>query len=52
MKPKVLPKYIRKVSTNGRICIPASYRNKYKIKPGMRIGFVEKDGEIELKVKK
>ena len=35
------------VTTNkGQIVIPKKYRKKYGIKPGTKIGFVEKDGNL------
>lgn len=52
MKTNLKAMYIRKVTTNGRICIPAPIRKKLKLKPGMRVYFDDKNGKIELKVKR
>lgn len=34
------------VTTNGRVTIPHTIRKKYKIKPGTRVYFTDKNGEI------
>ena len=34
------------VNKKGQIVIPKSLREKYGIKPGTKVGFIEKDGEL------
>lgn len=36
------------VTTKGQLVIPARIRRKFGIKPGTRVRFVERDGEIVL----
>ena len=37
------------VTTKGQVTIPAELREKLGIKPGDRVGFVEKGGKVELR---
>ena len=38
------------ITTNkGQIVIPKAYRKKFGIKPGTKIGFIEKDGNLIIK---
>ncbi len=39
---------ILKLTTNGRLTIPAELRKKYNIKPGTRIHFVDEDNGIKI----
>ena len=39
---------ILKLTTNGRLTIPAQLRKKYNIKPGTRIHFVDEDNGIKI----
>jgi len=39
---------IRKLTTRGRVIIPAEIRKKYNFKPGVKISFAEKQGKIYL----
>ena len=36
------------VTTKGQVTIPADLREKLGIKPGDRVGFVEKNGKVEI----
>ena len=36
------------VTTKGQVTIPAELREKLGIKPGDRVGFVEKNGKLEM----
>lgn len=36
-------------TSKGQIVIPRKLRAKYGIKPGTKVGFVEKDGELIIK---
>lgn len=36
------------VTTKGQVTIPAELREKLGIKPGDRVGFVEKNGKVEI----
>jgi len=40
---------IAKLSSQGRVTIPKDLRIKHNIKPGTKISFIEKEGEILLK---
>ena len=37
-----------KVSSRGRVVIPAKLRKKYNLKPGTRVRFVDYDGIVSL----
>lgn len=36
------------VTTKGQVTIPAELREKLGIKPGDRVGFIEKNGKVEI----
>jgi AbrB family looped-hinge helix DNA binding protein len=36
------------VTTKGQVVIPAKLRRRFRIKPGTRVHFFEKDGELRL----
>ncbi len=36
------------VTTKGQVTIPAKLRGKLGIKPGDRVGFVERNGKVEI----
>ena len=36
-------------TTKGQIVVPKIFRKKYGIKPGTKVGFIEKDGNLILR---
>lgn len=37
------------MTTKGQVVVPAKIRKKYGIKPGVKIAFIEKDGDLLIK---